>query len=157
VLRPKYAFLAALLALVLAALGCGSDSSLTKAEFIKQADVICKKADDKKTAALEAYLLKIGTGIGKPMTRAQSEYQVKKVLMPPIQAGAEEVSELDAPDGEEEKVNAILSGVEKAVKESEEEAGHPQKSTTGPAFNDPFANVAKLSQEYGFKTCYVNY
>ncbi len=138
--------------------GCGgSDSSLTKAEFIKQADAICLKEQKVKAAALEAYLLKVGVGPGKPMTLAQAEYQTKKVLMPPIRSMAEQINDLGAPDGEEDKVEAILTGVEQAIETSEKEAETRRKTGKVGAYNDPFEEVAKLSQRYGFNTCFINY
>jgi hypothetical protein len=139
------------------AVGCGGSSSLSKAEFIKQGDAICLKGNKKKGAALEAFLLKSGAGPNKPLTLKQAAYETTKVLMPPIQAMAEELNELGAPAGEEAKVEAITDGVEKAVTASDDEAEAWLKNGKIGQYNDPFEDVAKLSAGYGFKNCFINF
>jgi hypothetical protein len=145
------------LAVVVTSVGCGGGTSLTKAEFIKQADAICRKADAKKQAALEAYLLKVGTGPEKPMTLAQSEYQTKNVLLPPIRSAGRQIENLGAPDGEEDQVSAITKNLEQAIEKTEEEAEIRRKTGKAGQFNDAFLKTAKLAKEYGFKTCFLYY
>ena len=146
------------LAAVLACAGCGGgETTLTKAEFIKQADTICRKADAKKQAGFEDYVLKLGVGAEKPMTLAQSEYQTKNILMPPIQAAGEMIRNLDAPEEEEDQVNAIIDNLEKAIEKTEEEAEIRQKTGKVGTYHDAFTKTAKLANEYGFKTCFIYY
>jgi hypothetical protein len=147
--------LAALLAAVLVATGCGDDT-LTKAELIEQADVVCRKADEKKGAALEAYLLKLNLPYGKTMSQAQLEYQVKKVTMPPVRSAVEQINDLGSPDEGAEEVTAIVESMKKAIKQAERESETTVKP--GPeGYPDPFEHAAALSRDFGFKTCFVNY
>jgi hypothetical protein len=133
--------------------GC-SDSALTRAEFIEQADAICTKAETKKTAALEANLLKIHAGVGNPLTPAQLEYQTKRITVPAIRSAVRQINALDAPSEEEDRVEALVKSMEQANDVSEERAENPPKSTE---LSDPYTKGAKLSKEIGFKTCFVNY
>jgi hypothetical protein len=121
-----------------------SKATLTKAEFIKQADAICEKTDKVQEAGLKAYLQK------KPEAQSTKAGQSKMVLavgLPPIQTEAEELAELGAPSGDEAKVAAIVDGIEKAVEKGEAEPG---SLLTG---SSPFTEVDKLAGEYGFKAC----
>lgn len=142
-----------LLIALLVATGCGGDeSSLTKAEFIKQADVICRKADEKKVTDTEEYILKIGVSPTQPMTLAQQEFQTKEVLLPPIRSAIRQLSELGAPDGDEEKIDRLVENLETA---SDETAERSEK--TNLKYRDPYAKAAKEAREYGFKTCFIYY
>ncbi len=69
------------------------------------------------------------------------------VLLPSVLEEAKDIEALGAPDGEAEEVNAIITEIERAVKEGEKDPGEID-SPSGP-----FAPVNKLTKEYGFKTC----
>ena len=142
-----------LVAAVLLAVGCGGgDTALTKAEFIKQADLICQKAEKKKAKATEAFLLKTHAGPGNPLTHAQLEYQTKKLVMPPIRSATQEINELGAPDGEEKTISTLIKSLEQASDKAEKRAEEPN-----PASGDSYTQAAKLAREYGFKTCFIYY
>ncbi len=150
--KPTYALLPSLLAAILIAAGCGEDSSLTKAEFIEQADAICRKSDQKKTVDTEEYVLKIGLGPGNPMTKAEQEFQTKKILLPPIRSAIQQMSELSAPEGDEEKIDRLIKNLEAASDETEE-----RSEKTNVKYSDPYTEAAKEAREYGFKACFVYY
>ena len=151
-------FACALIALLVAS-GCGGDSSSgpTKAEFIKEADAVCLKGNNEKTAATEAYLLKLGVGPEKPMTPKQSAFQWTDVLLPPIEKMTKQVGELEPPEGEEKKIAKIVKAAEQGSSVAAEEAKALEKEGPPDEYNDPFERVAKLSDAYGFKVCYINY
>lgn len=156
--RKAHLIVLALIASALVAAGCGSDDSLTKAEFIQQGDVICRKFDAKRTTELEKFALKIARA-DKPITPQQKVDQVKNVLAPSIRSGIEELRELDPPSDEADQIDAILTGAEKAMDEMEEEAEAQAKSgkKTLGTFRDPFTKTAQEAKTYGFKTCFVYY
>jgi hypothetical protein len=147
----KMLSVALVIGMVLAGCGGGGSESqnssapLSKAELIKQGDVICGAADKKQEAGLQAYLK---AHPGGPSNSAEQEKVILAVAIPPIQAEAEELGELEAPGADADKVTAIVEGIEAAVKKGEADPG--SVSTAGEG---PFAAVDKLAREYGFKVC----
>lgn len=139
---------AALSAIVLVATGCGSssgESAPTKAQFILQADAICRESDKVQVAALGR------ANAQKPLeqrSKAEQDTVIVTVGLAPVRKEAKELSELTPPDGDEGEINAIVEGIEKAVQEAEKDPA----AVTGAAPN-PFESVDKLSAKYGFKVC----
>ena len=148
------AFLAAVAALVaLAALvaGCGggdsdTSASLTKAEFIKQADAICEEGNESINVAVDEFAEEKGTTTQK-MTKKQQEEFVEQVIAGDIRSQAEEIDALGAPDGDEGQIEAMVEAVEDGADEIEEEP----KVLFGKA--NPLAEGTKLAKEYGLKVC----
>lgn len=128
--------------------GTANNDTLTKAEFIKEADAICRAANDTVESEAEEFAKENGIDTEKPTT-AQQEEVVSRVVAPNIRRQGEEIGELPAPSGDEEKVQAILSAVESGAEEAEEEPGSLVKGTAG----GPFAEATKLAHEYGLKVC----
>jgi hypothetical protein len=163
--HPMRLFLSLIVVLAFASVvvGCGGSSddsnsssaqptseSLTKAEFIKQGDAICKATDEKQKAVLNAYLKKEKPEISSK--EAEEALQIKMVEaagLPPIQAEAEELGELEAPSGDEAEIAAIVAGIEEAAEKAKED---PTSLLEG-APKGPFTDVDKLATEYGFKAC----
>jgi len=122
-----------------------TDSGLTKAELIKEGDAICEETDKTQEVGLKAYLKE------NPKGQSNEAEQAKMVLavgLPPIQEEVEDLAELGSPPGDEEIVEAILAGIEKAIEEGEKNP----TSLLGEE-NNPFSAVSKLAAEYGFKEC----
>jgi hypothetical protein len=160
--RLSLLIFASSLAVLSLATGCGSsDPPPTKAQFLKQADRVCQKGEEKRATALEEFTLKSGAGSKNPLTPAQAEFQMVGVLLPPVREMTQQVGELEAPDGEDAKVEAIVKGMERAVKRQEGESKHMRQLAEAgkrPAvITDPFRPVAELAGKYGFKTCFLNY
>jgi hypothetical protein len=150
-------FLAALAALVaITATGCGSsNSSLTKAEYVRQADAICKKAEKNKKAQIEAFLQENAPPSGKKLSleeeaKLATDFTTRAVL-PSLRTEADELAGLDGPNNEEEKANAIIEGFDEVVQKLE---GNAAIIATKP---DPFEKVARMARDYGFQTCIVHY
>ena len=150
-------FLAALAVLVaLAALvaGCGggddttTDSAtvtLTKTEFIKQGDAICKQANEENEAEAEEYAEENGFTLEKA-NKEQLEEAVSDVLVPSLNKQVEELDALGAPKGDEEKVEAIVAALEEATEEIEDDPGSVFQGQT-------FQKPSQLAEDYGFKVC----
>jgi hypothetical protein len=130
--------------------GCGSDDSLTKAEFIQQGDVICQKVEKEKQVAIEETLAKAGVTPGNPMSAKEQENFVAEAILPPIRKAIDELNELGVPD--EAQAEAIMEGAEEVVSDAE---GDP--SIISSAKDDPFTPTAAKARKYGFKTCFVYY
>lgn len=147
-----------LLVLALVAVGCGgggddssgdgteSSSSLTKAEFIKQGDEICKKGDAAIEGEANEFAKENGIDTEKP-TEAQQEEVIGQVVGPAIKRQSEEIADLGAPEGEEEAVEDIVEAVSKGAVEIEED---PKSALEG---KNPLAEAGKLAKAFGFKQC----
>lgn len=148
--RSRFLALAAIAAVAsLAGCGSGGDGTasapLTKAEFIKQGDAICEKADGKQKVELQAYLKE------HPAARSSQAGQEKMILevgAPPIQSEAEELAALEPPADDQDEIGAIVEAIEEAVSKVKED---PSNLTTGA--KGPFAKADKLARAYGFKAC----
>ena len=145
--------LAALVALAAIVAGCGSDdsettSSLTKAEFIKQADAICKKENAKIATEFKSFAKENGIPLDKEPNPEQGEELVEEILIPNVKSQAEAIRDLGAPSGEEEKVTELLESLDEGIEEAEEDPGALFSSET-----DSFAKANKLARDYGLEVC----
>ncbi len=141
--------LAAGVLLVALVAGCGSSSdssSLTKAEFIKQADQICAKGEKSIESGAEKFAEENNVDTEKP-TKGQQEEVIKTVVAPEIRKQAEEINDLGAPKGEEPEVEAIVTAVEEGADELESK---PAQLIEG---KNPLEAGSKLAKEYGLKVC----
>jgi hypothetical protein len=149
--RASLAVLAALVALAAVVAGCGSDSetteSLTKAEFIKRADAICEKSEGKVTSEFEDYAEEKGWDENKEPSKEQQEEVIVEVVGPNVQAQVDEIRELEAPEGDEETIDEMLTAVEEGVEDLEE---NPGQVTSG---DNPLAEGSKLARDYGLEKC----
>lgn len=127
--------------------GCGGSdddsASLTKAQLIKQGDAICRKADEQQAAAFQREL----ENIPDESIETQEKVVVAAEL-PPLQRAAEELDALGAPEGDEEQVEAIVSGMEEAVVEIEAKPIDYVEGDLGT-----LDEVGRLAKAYGFTDC----
>jgi hypothetical protein len=145
--------LAALVALAALIAGCGggdetTDSAtvtLTKAEFIKQGDAICKEGNEGNEAEAEEFAEENGFTLEKASDE-QLEEAVGEVLVPSLNQQAEELDALGAPEGDEEKVEEIVVALEDATEEIEDD---PSLVFEEKTLEEP----NKLADAYGFKVC----
>jgi hypothetical protein len=131
-------------ALLIAGCGGGSDttSSLTKAEFIKQADAICEQTDETVLAGMKQAAK---LGVGKQKLSPKQEKALVLLGLTSVRKEAEELAELGAPSGDEAQIAAIVKGIETAVTEAEREPINNLGSS--------FTEVNKMAAKYGFKGC----
>jgi hypothetical protein len=146
------AMLLAALALVVVA-GCGSsdddegtsEETLTKVEFIKQGDKICEEAEDRSEEEAEEFAEENGFELEKA-SEEQIEEAITEVLVPALNQQAEEIQALGAPEGDEERVEAIVTALEDGASEVADE---PKLAFEG----QPLKDASKLAKDYGFKVC----
>jgi uncharacterized protein with von Willebrand factor type A (vWA) domain len=148
------AVLAALAAIMLIVAGCGGgddsssdSSSITKAQFIKQADAICENGNKENEAEFEEFAKEHNLSEKKEPSKAQQEEAISEIVAPGVQKQIEEIDALGAPKGDEGKIEAMIAAVEEGVEEIEE---NPASLTEG---KNPLAKGSKLAKEYGLKTC----
>ncbi len=139
----------ALLAAAAFVAGCGSsdDEALTKAEFVKQGNQICKDGLEDRAESLSSRP-GLGTKLSEEEIIAKTEPLVEDGLLPVIQREAEELGDLAAPEGEEVRVDAIVESLEEAVAEGE-------KDIQGVMSGAPnhFEESNKLAEDYGLTEC----
>jgi hypothetical protein len=147
------AVLAALAAIMVIVAGCGggddsssTSASISKAQFIKQADAICEKGDKEANKEVEAFVEENNVDTNKPTTKQQEEV-ITEVVAPNVQGQAEQISELGAPSGDEKKIEAMVDAVEEGVEEIESD---PKTLIEG---KNPLGKGSKLAKEYGLKSC----
>jgi hypothetical protein len=147
--------LAGLAVLAVVVAGCGGSSddtsstaSLSKAEFVKQGNAICKEGNEKIESEFEKFAKENNLSKKKAPTEAQLEEAAHKFLIPTITKQVEGLRALGAPSGEEEKVNTLLDDAEEALEEVEEDP-----SLLSDEKNEPFEDVNKEARAVGLTTC----
>lgn len=145
------AFVAAMVvALVVAGCGGGDSSttagSISKEEFITKANAICKKG----TARLQKAIF---TALKNPrnLTKVSEAEQIKIVktaMVPNISQEAKELRALGIPEGDEEKVEAMISALEEGVETAEQD---PQAVTNSS--DVVFGISSRIAGEYGLTAC----
>lgn len=153
----------AVLVIGLVAAGCGSSddsttgstdtgetstASITKPELIKQGDEICTAGNEAIEEEAEAFAEENEIDTENPTTEQQEEV-VAEVIVPGIEAQAEELGALGSPSGDEDEVEAIVSTVEAAA----EEAGEDPSLIVEGEGAGPFEEANELATDYGFKVC----
>jgi len=141
---------AVLLAIV--AIGCGSggdttEVALTKAQFIKTGDAICRAALNKRSQAVSAWLQQNKKGKeAKELSNPELGHLYVTVALPPIREASEDLAELNPPAGDHiaEKFVELFT---KAVEGIEE-------NPTSVFEHRPYRSADLLGQEYGFKDCF---
>jgi hypothetical protein len=134
---------------LLAACGGGEETTeaLTKSEFIAQGDEICAAGEKEVEDGAEAFAEENDVDTESP-TRAEQEEVVADVFVPSLRKQADELGELPAPEGEEEQVEAIISALEDATEELEDDPGLLFASG-----KSPLDKPTELASEYGFEEC----
>lgn len=133
--------------------GCGDDeaggddagvttSELSKAEYIKQAEEICTEADKRASKEAEDFFKGI-----EPNAKKFSE-AVETIVLPSTEAQIDQISELGAPEGDEEQVEAMLAATRVGLDELEEVG---KKAFLG--LPPELKQHNKLAKKYGFKSC----
>ena len=130
-----------------AAAGCGGDDEepLSKAEYIKQGDAICKKANAELEREAEEMFRDLGSN-ERPSEEQLSTF-VEDLIKPKIQGQVDDLRELSPPEGDEETVNAIYEKVEEGLSKVE---GDPQLLLSD---DDPLQPATDAAADYGFKDC----
>ncbi len=148
------ALITGLLAAALIWAGCGGGgdstevtaSSISKADFVKEADAACKKGEEAVQADFKTFL-KENKNIQNP-TETDYAGLVETVLVSNIEQEVEDIRALGAPSGDVDEVEAMLVAREEGIEEAE---AQPKKAVQGnPA---GFTKAGKLAQEYGLKVC----
>jgi hypothetical protein len=144
--------------LTLLLLGCGSgDGSsstaggLTQAEFVGQAEAICKKA---KNAIVQKNFAEIRKLASDPKAREDLEYKlVDSAVIPALEGEVEQLKALGAPAGDDGQVDQMLKLIEGAIAEAKTE---PETYVAGDDYrwgSEHFGKARRLALAMGVKNC----
>jgi hypothetical protein len=152
--RGPIALIAALLVAALLA-GCGgggdesSTGSISKAEFIKKASVVCKKGTERLQHAVFKFL-RHGRELRRP-SNSESVRLIGTVIVPSVRQEIKEFKALGVPSGDEEKVDAMVGALEEGAETAEND---PQAVVKGSS-DVVFGIASRIATEYGIKACGV--
>jgi len=141
------ALIGALLSLALLAYGCGGGdetTALTRQQFINQANLICKKQRDRRNAKVAAAVQ--GRDQTKLLPLKVREDLVLETI-PDYEGAYEQISELGAPDGDEERIDEIVEAMEESAQKVKAQPAQALVSTK------QFQRANELSAEYGLSEC----
>jgi len=151
--RP-IAMLAGVMAIAIVAAGCGGSDDgtdtvvLTKAEFIKQGDAICAKTSKQIEDEADEFAEDNDVDTSNPKQEDQ-EGVIVTVVAPALQAQADELTALGAPEGEEDTTAAIVEAIEAGAEELEDDPAALLESADA----GPLEKAEELADQFGFKEC----
>jgi hypothetical protein len=134
------------------AIGCGgsgdddSTSSLTKAQFIKRGDTICRKTDNEQLGLLVEW--NEGHSQEEQRSKAGEAATIEAVFLPPLKTELAALVALGAPSEGEELVDQLTSGLEETVDAVEDDPLGIQ--TYEQEIAKPLTDAAR---KYGFRVC----
>lgn len=138
---------AAAMAAALFMLGCGGGSaSISKAEFTKQAEAVCKKSEEKLRKDFTTFVEK-HKNVTKP-TEADLAELVGAVISSNIEVEVTKLRAIEMPSGDEEQIEALIDAREESVKKGEAE---PKEAVADS--EKVFGKSNKLAKAYGLKAC----
>jgi len=129
--------------------GCGGgdeEQSLTKAEFIKQGDKICKTSSDEILAGYQTFTKQ--HKIKEFPSRVQGYEITEQIFIPSVEKRLEALRALNPPPGDQKTVEAIWAPAEEGV-----EVGREDVKKVFTKGDTPFDKSNKLAKKYGFKVC----
>jgi hypothetical protein len=150
------------LGLGLVVAGCGSSSSssttsskatapaLTKAEYVKQGNAICKTGQAQQQAAFTAYAKAHHLNANSTPTKAQATQLATTVLIPDIQSQISKVKALVPTSADEAQVTAMLAAAQQDLDRVKQ---NPAQLVTN---GNQFAHSGKLLHAYGLTSCAPN-
>lgn len=136
-----------------AAIGCGGSEStgetttaaLTKKEFLKEGNKICKERLEEKDEVLKVALEELDPSERAEPSAAKLE-EVGEQAVQPFQKLADELGQLPAPAGDEAAVERITVELEASLKKAESNLDHLIQT-------NPFGKASKAAQAYGLEAC----
>jgi hypothetical protein len=133
---------------VTAATTGGGDAPVTKAQFVKKGDQICRLNYTEREKVLFEYLEKVKKEGGAPPLAKQEELLVTRIL-PIFKEESQELDELPLPTSETRNAKAILKALAAAIAAVE---SHPGVAVRN-GMSVLFAHVEALAHAYGFEYC----
>jgi hypothetical protein len=142
-------------AMVLLIAGCGESSmgaiSVSKGEFIQQADQICVEADFTQPEELEAFQAKNKEELKKLAAVPYEATVAADFIIPSVKGQIRKLENLQPPAGEGEEYEALLAAWDRAVREGEKDP-YTIANFWEPK-QDPLVRPNKMATRYGLEVC----
>ena len=146
---------AAILTVGLVLVACGSSNNnststtaaLTKAQFDKQGNAICKKGNQQINKVGNQTFTKKKYPNGPPPKSVQVKFATDTVI-PSVQTQIDGIKALGAPKGDEAKVNTIVTSAQGALDQAKKDPTVLLQNGPGP-----FKATNKLAKAYGLTVC----
>lgn len=156
--KQGYVAMAALMALVLLAAGCGSGNEtaseqlphITKAQLLKKSEPICLQGNKVINAKFNRWGKK-NAEEGKIATSKELDDFTAKVVLPVRKMELRRLRALGVPHPGAETYRHILAGMEEGIEQGERD----HSSMRAPGEEYAFAKAFELSFNYGIKKCWV--
>ena len=143
--------------LALAAAGCGekdesaalstTTTALTKAQFLRDANKICKTEGDKLDRASKQFFADVPRN--KEAAPAELEKFGEKTVYPAIQTTIDRITALGAPAGDEDEVDQYLAALQAGLDRLKQDPEQLAEGGSPPAFED----ADRLASDYGLDDC----
>lgn len=130
--------------------GAVEASSLSKEEFVKQANAACKRESKDLFAEINAYFAKNQTGGSEEERIAKT---IKATMAPVVEAEIAVVRELGAPAGDEAEVEAMLAAQEAGL----ERLARLKRAKDLGSGEALFGEGAELLRAYGLEDCVAGF
>ncbi|HKT84078.1 MAG TPA: hypothetical protein VJQ84_09620 [Solirubrobacterales bacterium] len=124
----------------------GGDKTISKQEFIAKADAICKKGTERMQVAFLAGIK--GTANLTKVSKAEQEKLVGSAIVPSVEREVKELRSIGIPDGDEEKVDAMIGALEEGAETAKRDPGAVADSSDAV-----FGIASRIAGEYGLKDC----
>jgi hypothetical protein len=139
------------LTLIVAGCGGGGDSTtsakvIPKAVFIKKADAICEKGNERMAGAFVTFLKK-HKNVKRP-SEANYEELVGTILVPSVKQEVKAIRALGVPSGDEDRVSEFIEALEEGIDTAESDP----KAVAGSS-DVVFGIASRLAKEYGLQVC----
>jgi hypothetical protein len=151
---PSKSFIAAVLTVAAAfgVFGCGSGDGestaadpLTKAQFLKAGDLLCRERLEEKDQLLQETLADFSPSEKyKPSEKAVTG--LGESILPPIQKLADELAALEGPPSDEAAIEKLERDLAAGLKRSEADPSILLQT-------NPFSKASESARAYGFQAC----
>jgi hypothetical protein len=123
--------------------------SLSKAQFIKRADEMCRKDRAQAVREFQAFMSETGqsTQLSPQEEKARLGEVVDTILVPIYEKLIDQLAALGAPEGGEQEVAGFLGAVRRVLDRLE---GDP---TLLNSLNNPFTPASERARKYGLTGC----
>jgi hypothetical protein len=130
-----------------------TEGPLTQAEFIKQGDALCEKADKETYNRARRYRVAYAKELEKLGPVPAEEKLIRLIVLPNVVKEVEGLEALGAPKGDEKQIESFLAGIEGAVKKAQK---NPYAIEGEPGYGpNPFQGIDVRLREYGFNVCRI--
>lgn len=129
--------------------GCGGsddEASISKEQFVAKADAICKQSNER----MEDGFSKLLKNVGNLTKLKQAEYEeiVDEVMVPSIEKEIEQLRALGIPDGDDERINAMIDALEEG-----KETAERNPEAVNASSDAVFGIASRIAGEYGLEVC----